>query len=405
MLLYIFPSSFIICNGNHSIGGIILQVTFTTKKKNFTTLFMLIGIFLMIYFSTFNTTSISLKPIGLASISFVLLGSVYLLFFYLLFQKKISKIQLFVLIAAIPFISSLFIGLFNNPSSRGLIALFQFVTVIGFFLFTSLIQWDEKKIKLARRISITLFLVILPLTADLSLIGAYIAFALFFILLKRKSFFTNLILSLISILLIYLTEARAVFILLLAAGVTYFFWNKISKTKLRFVLFFIIIMTAIMSFIFIYPNLIYWSNFYIINDYVRMYTGGNLLSGRNTIWLTLLELINQKPLLGYGTGVLVGDITEFALSAHNLFLQTTIQNGYVGLTFLIILFFVIWLQLFKSKNEYNTRLSAAFFIGILVYQSFEVVLTQNKMDTALMQWLIISVGLSSSIYNSKKQTD
>lgn len=382
-----------------------MQVTYTSKKKNFTTFFMLIGIFLMIYFSTFNTTSISLKPIGLASISFVLLGSVYLLFFYLLLQKKISKIQLFVFIAAIPFISLLFIGLFNNPSSRGLIALFQFVTVIGFFLFTSLIQWDEKKIKLARRISITLFLIILPITADLSLIGAYIAFALFFILLKRKSFFTNLILSLISIVMIYLTEARAVFILLLAAAVTYLFWNKISKTKYRFILFFTVIMAAIMSFIFIYPNLIYWSNFYVINDFVRTYTGGNLMSGRNTIWLTLLELISQKPLLGYGTGVLVGDITEFALSAHNLYLQTTIQNGYIGLSFLIILFFVIWLQLFKSKNEHSTRLSAAFFIGILVYQSFEVVLTQNKMDTALMQWLIISVGLSSSIYNSKKQAE
>ncbi|MFC0235490.1 O-antigen ligase family protein [Fictibacillus phosphorivorans] len=381
-----------------------MQVTYTRKNKTNTTLLLLIGIFILIFISTLNSTSIPLKPFGLASISFVLVGSVYMLFFFLVVQQKISKIQLIIFIAAIPFISLLFIGLFNNPSSRGLIALFQFTTVIGFFLFSSLIKWDEKKVKFARRLTIFLFLFVLPLTADLSLIGAYVAFALFFILLKRKSLFANLVLSLTSLVIIYLSEARAVFILLLAAAVTYFFWNRISKTKFRFILFFTLIMAAIMGFIFIYPNLIYWSNFYTINDFVRTYTGGNLMSGRNTIWLTLLELINQKPLLGYGTGVLVGDITEFALSAHNLYLQTTIQNGYIGLTFLIILFFVIWLQLFKSKNEYNTRLSAAFFIGILVYQSFEVVLTQNKMDTALMQWLIISVGISSSIYNVKKQT-
>ena len=125
------------------------------------------------------------------------------------------------------------------------------------------------------------------------------------------------------------------------------------------------------------------------------------MSGRDRIWDNLIDVINTKPLLGHGTGVLPLDVAGISLSSHNLYIQTALQNGWIGLALLLLLFYMIWLSYFRSKDLYYTRLSASFFIGIMVYQSFEVVLTQNKMDTALVFWLIISVGISNSIY--KKQ--
>jgi len=158
---------------------------------------------------------------------------------------------------------------------------------------------------------------------------------------------------------------------------------------------------GLLSFIFVYPKLIYWSKFPVVSEFVYTYTGKRLLSGRDRIWEQLTELINKKPILGHGTGTIPEDVIGISLSSHNLYLQTALQNGYLGLSLLFILFFIVWKSFWHSRKEYSTRLSASFFIGILVYQSFEVVLTQNKMDTALMFWFIISIGVSNSINHVK----
>src|SRR5690606_34902915 len=128
-------------------------------------------------------------------------------------------------------------------------------------------------------------------------------------------------------------------------------------------------------------------------------------SGRDILWKEITEAIKQKPLLGYGTGIQPSQVVGIDISSHNLYLQTALQNGFIGLFLLLLIFFVIWMAYFKSKKEYMTRLSASFFIGILIDQSFEVALTQNKMDNALMFWLIISVGISVSLNKVKRQQE
>lgn len=104
-----------------------------------------------------------------------------------------------------------------------------------------------------------------------------------------------------------------------------------------------------------------------VNEFIDVAKTGNTSKGSTTaaraiIWGLSIDLISEKPLLGYGTGtekqVLIEKYieqnhTEFAskkLNTHNQFLQTTIAVGIAGgLILLIILFYPL---LISFKNEY-----------------------------------------------------
>lgn len=370
------------------------------QTKISTTNIVILMFFALMFLSTFNSLLPSLKMVGFLSVFSLLTIATFLFIYFIFTKEEIHKVHLNISIPFFMLLLTMFIGTYINRSTESFQYIFQFATIISFFMFSSLIKWDAHKIRLAKRLSI-IFLVTLPFITNISLIGAYMILPIFFVLLHKRKSIINFVFLAASIYLIYLAGMRAVFILLAASVFTYIFWKLISKTKLRMSMFFISLMSILISFVFIYPKLIYWSKFPIIEGYVYQYTGKSLMSGRNRLWDDLTYIINTKPFLGHGTGVLPADVMPTFLSSHNLYLQTALQNGWIGLSLLLVLFFVIWLGYFRSKNLYSTRLSASFFVGILVYQSFEVVLTQNKMDTAFIFWLIISVGISNSIY--KKQ--
>ena len=359
--------------------------------------------FTLMFLATFNSLLPSLKIVGFSSVFLTLTLSTFILFYYFVSTKEMYRIHFNIFIPTFLFLAVMVIGIYINRSTAAFESVFQFFTVICLFMFFSLIEWNKTRIKLAKLFSLG-FLFLLPLIANLGHIGAFMILPIFFILLDRKKSILNIAFLATSLYFIYLAEMRAVFILLGAALFTYMFWKVITKTKFRMTLFFTGLMTILIGFIFVYPKLIYWSKFPIIESYVYQYTGKSLMSGRNRLWDTLTDIVNQKPFLGHGTGIIPYNVADTTLSAHNLYLQTALQNGWIGLILLILIFFVIWISYFRSKLEYATRLSASFFIGILVYQSFEIVLTQNKMDTALFFWLIISVGISYSIYKKQPVT-
>jgi O-antigen ligase len=126
------------------------------------------------------------------------------------------------------------------------------------------------------------------------------------------------------------------------------------------------------------------------------YTGKNLLSGRDYIWNILLDLISNKLWLGYGAGALPSHFFDTDLSSHNLYLQISLQVGILGLILLLIFLYFIWMKLRLSLNDKKTALVASYFVGIIIYQLFEITLTQNNFGLAIIQWLIIGLGLSLS---------
>ncbi|OIU67788.1 hypothetical protein BHE18_12490 [Rossellomorea aquimaris] len=153
-----------------------------------------------------------------------------------------------------------------------------------------------------------------------------------------------------------------------------------------------------MMFIFVYPQLPYWKYFPYFENLMLEYTGKSIMSGRDDIWRPVIAAINEQPWFGYGPGTLPIDVTGIDLSTHNLYLQIALQNGYLGLLVFIILLLYFWIIFYRNLKDKTVRLVASFFIAILIHQSFEIALTQNQLSIGLMQWFIISVGISQVMY-------
>ena len=101
-------------------------------------------------------------------------------------------------------------------------------------------------------------------------------------------------------------------------------------------------------------------------------------------WQTAIDLIKEKPLIGYGTGdvksVLIDeyikkDLTVLAkkeLNPHNQFLQTAIALGCIGFLILILIFVLPLIH--SIKRQFYIY---AFFIGLFLLNN----LTESMLET------------------------
>lgn len=164
--------------------------------------------------------------------------------------------------------------------------------------------------------------------------------------------------------------------------------NIILKNK--FIYLFIFIFIALMSFVNIY--IMIFSDLSYYNEVVLQYTGKNLLSGRNEIWQFLIPYIQQKPLLGWGGGVNIDDISYFSYSAHNAYIQYIIQVGLLGLSFIFLFFGLIWMYIIDNKNIYS-RYCLGFVFWIFFVQNFEITFLQNNIALSLPILILLSYFL------------
>lgn len=100
---------------------------------------------------------------------------------------------------------------------------------------------------------------------------------------------------------------------------------------------------------------------------------------RTARWEAIWHSIQEKPILGYGTGsekaILEKTYTDHQLevslkrmyNTHNQFLFYTLENGFVGLI-LFLAYFVVNISLAIKRND---LLITAFIIGVLVVFMFE----------------------------------
>ncbi|WP_282138456.1 O-antigen ligase family protein [Rossellomorea aquimaris] len=217
---------------------------------------------------------------------------------------------------------------------------------------------------------------------------------------SNKSFYYIIILLGFSLMLG--SGARSAMFAGILAIITYIFWSYISKNTFRFIFYFLIVIVGLMLFIFVYPQLPYWEHFPYFENLMLQYTGKSIMSGRDDVWRPVIIAINEQPWFGYGPGTLPIDVTGIDLSTHNLYLQIALQNGYLGLFVFIILLLYFWMIFYRNLKNKTVRLVASFFIAILIHQSFEIALTQNQLSIGLMQWFIISVGISQVMYLNEK---
>jgi O-antigen ligase len=120
------------------------------------------------------------------------------------------------------------------------------------------------------------------------------------------------------------------------------------------------------------------------------------MSGRDVIWPTLLTMVRDKPLLGWGPvtykrelGARLNDPEHGQRDAHNLVLEVLTSSGVAGV---IPFLFATWLCLrgaWSARTGPRGVVPLALVLAILVSN-----MTQNRITWPVL-WLILAFGIAS----------
>lgn len=376
---------------------------------------------MLIVLSTLNVSANEINIIGWLAILIILLIAICFTILHISKKKSYPTLTSKILITLTLFNITYLIGIVNEGFIfRGIIVYLQLTLLMIFFILIVLIKWDYREIKVVSKF-IELFLIInfvvliimrfpFPFKSfakNSNAFSALMFFLSFFPVLnylltdnflKRKYL---LFIAGIGILLVVFGQSRSIWVTAIICLGVFWKWKFICKNRIRYYLFFGIIIIGSIGVVILLPLLRQHPNALIWNQFVREYTGGNLFSGRERIWEQLLVAIMERPIIGYGASITPNALITIDLSSHNLYLQTAIQVGLIGVCILFVLFLNIWTLMYRGRNNIYTRLSGSYFIGIIIYQSAEVSLTQNNLAIGIIMWLIIGIGISKSIESGR----
>lgn len=133
-----------------------------------------------------------------------------------------------------------------------------------------------------------------------------------------------------------------------------------------------------------------------VQDLIPIVGEKSPLSGRDVIWLDVIGEVSANGYKGFGLGSEPGGVLTSVyqgLSAHNGFLQVLYQFGGLGLAIFLV---GCGLVLAKSALRSDRGVSAAIFLGALLHEVFEVVLTQNLFGAGLLLWLVVTIRMNGS---------
>lgn len=289
-------------------------------------------------------------------------------------------------------------------SVRSIMVVGQLLSILTLFVLTTYVTWDTRGIRLMATVFTTTILSVAVFQASLpmneNILGALIGFLLFwpmagYIVAKNK--WERLIwLAIISIgvVAIFHIGARSVWLALVAVFVVYIVFPVVGRSRTIYLGTFVLLVFALLSGMYAYTELHSSSLGAILQDFVLDTTGRDLFSGRHRLWPPLLDAIRARPWIGYGPSATPSLVMNTRLSSHNLYLQIALQVGIAGLGMFLGVLYALWRIYWLGKDDRVTRLSAAFLVGIMVHQMFEVSMTQNHMAIGITQWLALGVGVS-----------
>jgi O-antigen ligase len=370
----------------------------------------LVQLFVLVFLNTLQRSQFDvLKEIGLLSINLTL----FMMFIFLIRNFVIRKAEynnfkmiylaifLLILINTISFIFTK-----NVETIYFLQVIFLFLFILG----SIRMKWNIQSVKLFGYITSVLFLFIwihgyvlefpnrfVSIYNNPNYLGVLLFCMLYFQIVSWKYSSTIMekiyffIVILANLFLIYITNSRSV---LLAILMVLIVWFILRYTKKVYSYLFYIILLINFAFLFMYTKLKGTELGNSLNELSLEYTSKNLFSGRSEIWEQLFIKITEQPLLGYGMGIRASDIISTPLTAHNQYLQIVIEVGFVGFAIFLFFLYTIWKLLLKNRGNDVAKLSVAFFIAILTYENLELTLFQNNYSIAILQWLIITIGIS-----------
>lgn len=333
------------------------------------------------------------------------------LVFVLLVQKRFISSKDFLLFS--PFLLFSLVYLLNlNGADGAMIVVNQIAYLMVIYTIYS-ITWTKFQIKSLGYLYyiglpiLLIFLFVMPGRLNANTIGSYAYFLSFLPLLYLVGYGKTLkksrilMISVLMALVIFATDTRSILLSVGFTLMTFILWKFISARKFLFNLYFLAILAFNYFVIVVYPKIYTWNSYPKLNELSLRYTDKPLLTGRNTIWGQLVDLITLKPWLGYGSNVVPEDFLTTSLSAHNLYLQIGLQTGIIGISLLLIFLFFIWRSFWKNRHDSKVILASCFFIGVIIHQLFEVTLTQNQFGIGLLQWIIIGFGLNFALNKNK----
>lgn len=300
------------------------------------------------------------------------------------------------------FIWLLIILVINPIEVNSVLRIIQIIGCFSAFIVASTTKWKSKTINFV--VSIVSIVVVIMFIFWIALSGlnmtdfsfiyenpdtyGSLLFVLFtFLFFSRKPILLSIILC---FLLVYFTGSRATMISCIIFAIMYFLFKKdfISKKSNVWL---IIEAAIIVTFIIIYPMLMTFDIGSELDDLSHQYFNKNLFSGRHVLWVELLEKISQSPIVGHGLSAdpqLIG----FTKSSHNLYLQTALQSGIIGLLLLVAFVSSIYMKLGNLRIKTYSNLSMCFILGLLIHECFEICLTQNAIVIGYMMWFIMGLG-------------
>lgn len=339
----------------------------------------------------------------------------FLILMLLIQKKNLTKTELTLFT---PFIGFNLVYLFSATDVSGIMIFINQTAYLMIIYIIYSISWSKFQVRALSYlyyISLPILLALIFIMPDLlnmNVVGSYAYYLSFFPLLyligytkKLKRSRIILVFSLLTLVILG-TDSRSILLSTTFGLMTFFLWKFITKRKLLFDLYFFFVLAFNYFVVIVYPNMHKWDNFYQLNELSMNLTGKPLLTGRNTIWAQLVDIISLQPWLGYGSSVVPEDFLTTSLSAHNLYLQIGLQTGIIGIGLFLLFFYFIWRTIWNGRQSSKVSLVASFVIGILIHQSFEVTLTQNQFGIGLLQWIIIAFGLNFTLNktNFKKQS-
>lgn len=162
-------------------------------------------------------------------------------------------------------------------------------------------------------------------------------------------------------------------------------------------------------FIFIYLYLQYYDS-HILDVVSQKFFDKAFDTGRPDIWTRLIELINQKIWMGYGSdqeSIFINyksrRMINRSLSSHNLYLELLLSGGLFGLILFISVLYSIWAQFVDSKNNLWSRIGTSYLVSALYYAAFSTILMRGNLVYILLFWFFLAVALAQANKLNRKK--
>lgn len=377
-------------------------------------------LFILLLIGSLNASG---SRIGILALSLVIAFTNIFYFLRILYKRYIKISDIIILFLTVIYIIVSMVSSQNGLGNRGITNTFEFVACIGVYLYFSNSEWNNKVILLIYRISIVFvlfhFLVWIAkgfgrefssIYPNSNILGPFMFIAIYFILLRiftTKKRLIPYIFLLIALVILLASDTRSVLLSMFIGAIIYFIWNTIVKNKGLSIFLFILIIVSFGSIVFVYPKLPNWSQYGKLEAWMLEHTGKSIMSGRADIWGRLNNLIDLRPIFGFGPNTVATDVIGRDASSHNLYINMALQIGYLGLLIFILILFTIFMSYISKGSNRLVKLSVAAFIAILAHQLFEITLVQNQLSIGLLQWLVIAtgVGVTTSKSNDKNKKE